>query len=48
MRGQAIVEYLIFFVIFAAITVFAVGLLPDTRQSLEAHLQTAVQRITAP
>lgn len=46
-KGQSIVEYLIFFVIFAAVTVFAVGLLPNSRRSLEEHFQTAVRRITA-
>ena len=47
-KGQSIVEYLLLFAVLALVTVFAVGLLPDTRQTAEQHFQIAVQRITAP
>jgi len=47
-RGQSIVEYLLIFVVIAAVTVFATGFLPKTRQTLEDHFKTAVQRITKP
>ena len=46
--GQAVLEYLLFFTVIALVCVFAVGLLPQARQTVEQHVSTAVQRITKP
>lgn len=47
-KGQSTVEYLLLFVVITAFAVFATGLLPQTRQTLEGHFRTAVERITRP
>lgn len=46
LQGQAIMEYLLLFVAFALVSVFAVGWLRGIHGTLDQHFRIAVQRIT--